>query len=208
MRDLRGTLVTEGASDDDMLIPILEWTFKELKGRRVRIRWADLRTGPQVGNDLEAKVREALRRESCDILFVHRDEDGQGIAARWEEIDKAVAAAVQVQMHVPVVPVRMSETWLLHDETMIRKAAGNSRGKVPLDLPPFKRIEQVHAKDVLFDALVTASECRGRELKDFRKNLRATRCYLASLIEDWRPLRQLPGYQRLEERIRALDLPD
>ncbi|MEN9354242.1 MAG: hypothetical protein RL318_1567 [Fibrobacterota bacterium] len=208
MRDLRGTLVTEGSSDDDMLIPILEWTFKELKGRRIRIRWADLRIPPQVGGELSAKVTEALRREPCDILFVHRDEDGQGFEGRWAEIDVAVESVARTQMHVPVVPVRMSETWLLHDEAAIRAAAGNSRGRVPLGLPKRAKIEQVHAKNVLYAALVTASECRGRELKEFRNALPATRCYLASLIEDWRPLRQLPGYQRMEERIRALELPD
>lgn len=208
MRDLRGTLVTEGSSDDDMLIPILEWTFKELKGRRIRIRWADLRIPPQVGSSLPAKVTEALKREPCDILFVHRDEDGQGLEGRWAEIDAAVDAVARTQLHVPVVPVRMSETWLLHDEAAIRLAAGNSRGRVPLGLPKLAKIEQVDAKEILFEALVVASECRGRELKEFRKALRVTRSYLATLIEDWRPLRQLPGYQRLEERIRALELPD
>ncbi len=205
---LRGTLVTEGSSDDDMLIPILEWTFKELKGREILIRWPDLRIHPQVGSGLEARLTEALRREPCDILFVHRDEDGQGIEERWVEIDEAVGALAHGPLHVPVVPVRMSESWLLLDEGAIRKAAGNPRGKVALGLPKVPQIEKIDAKSVLYDALVTASECRGRELKTFKKELRATRCYLAKLIEDWRALRQLPGYQQLETRINALEIPD
>ena len=43
--------------------------------------------------------------------------------------------------HVLVIPVRMTEAWLLIDELALRRAAGNPNGRNPLDLPALKDLE-------------------------------------------------------------------
>jgi hypothetical protein len=40
--------------------------------------------------------------------------------------------------HIPVVPVRMTEAWLLADEFAIRSAPGNPNGTQSLDLPDLR----------------------------------------------------------------------
>jgi hypothetical protein len=78
---------------------------------------------------LAERISRALALFPADLLFVHRDADRGPTATRREEIRRAVAATMANQMTVPVVPVRMTEAWLLIDEAAIRSAAGNPRGK-------------------------------------------------------------------------------
>jgi hypothetical protein len=45
--------------------------------------------------------------------------------------------------HVPVIPIRMTEAWLLLDEAEIRRVAGSPNGKVSLGLPKAKDVESI-----------------------------------------------------------------
>ena len=48
---------------------------------------------------------------------------------------------------VCVVPIRMTESWLLISEPAIRRAASNPRGREVIHLPRLQKMEEVHAKD-------------------------------------------------------------
>lgn len=144
------------------------------------------------------RVNEALRLYPCDLLFVHRDAEGQSVELRYQEIGTAVPPS---QRSVAVVPVRMQEAWLLHDEHALRKAAGRPSGREPLDLPSLSRIEAVNdPKRTLHAALLTAAAVTGRRRRTFDAGRMAHR--LAALIEDWTPLRRLPAFRRLEAETR------
>ncbi len=139
----------------------------------------------------------------CDLLFIHRDAEGEIPDIRYEEINNAVisfAEQYEKTPHVCVVPVRMTEAWLLFDIKAIRRAAGNPNGAMELNLPPLKEVENVHnPKDILFNAFQTASGLNKRRLKKLNKA--RCRLRLAELIQDFSPLRVLPAFQRLEEDI-------
>lgn len=52
---------------------------------------------------------------------------------RRTEIVNALPA--ETTRHIPVIPVRMTEAWLLGHELSIRSAAGNPNGSENLELP-------------------------------------------------------------------------
>lgn len=194
---INGSLLTDGSSDR-VLIPVLEWLVGFLTPTPLSIRWADLRSTRSRQTVLRDRVNEALRLYPCDVLFVHRDAEGQPAEQRYQEIVTAVPIHQQC---IAVVPVRMQEAWLLHDEHALRKAAGRPSGTEPLHLPSLSRVETVaNPKRTLHTALLTAAEVTGRRRRAFDAGGTARR--LAELIEDWTPLRQLPAFRQLEADTR------
>lgn len=104
---------------------------------------------------------------------------------------------------VCVVPVRMSEAWLLIDETALRHAAGNPNGKVSLDLPSLHRLEQLpDPKQLLHDLLRRASGLHGRRLTSFNRRLHGHR--VADWISDFSPLYRLSAFDRLGENLKQV----
>ena len=75
------------------------------------------------GTSLTEKVKQGLAlSNSPDLLFVHRDADhhrdthAAGAEKRCEEIVAAVQSAGHGGRYVGIVPVRMTEAWLLLNE--------------------------------------------------------------------------------------------
>jgi hypothetical protein len=88
----------------------------------------------------------------------------------------------------------------LFDEVAIRSAADNPRGRIPLTIPPLKKLEEIHdPKALLWDSLSQASGLRPGRLRRFDPAPRIHR--LADLIEDFSPLRRLPAFQALEKDL-------
>ena len=189
---------------------VLDWLLHDVVGVNAQGSWFDPRKFAPPSLGLQESVRRALQFHPCEILFVHRDSEGQPPTTRYDEIQGAVEEAVPAPERVPyvcVVPVRMTEAWLLFDETAIRRAAGNPNGRMPLELPPVAKAEELpDPKFLLVRAFRTASGQSGRRLK--KLNVQARRTRLAELITDFSPLRQLPAFSRLEEdlRLAATDL--
>ena len=195
---LQVTLVTDGSSDA-VLVPVLQWVIAELTVEDFEIRWADLRGLGDMSRGLAWKLTEAFRAYPCDLLFVHRDAEGQDPDVRYGEVQGANRTECD---HVCVVPVRMQEAWLLHDEAAVREAAGRPAGTEALSLPPARRWERLpDPKEVLYQALRTASGARGRRARRFNPGRAAHR--LADLITDWSPLRNLAAFNRLESDTRS-----
>ena len=196
---LRATLVTDGASDV-ILVPILQWLMRQLTAEAFEIRWADLRGFRVKPRGLAQKLAVAVQEYPCQLLFVHRDAEGQDPHRRYEEIGRAASSTAC--SHVCVVPVRMQEAWLLHDEAALRQAADRPSGTDALGLPPSHRWERLpDPKKVLHDALRSANGATGRRAKNFRPKRAAHR--LADLITDWKPLRNLGAFNRLEADTRS-----
>jgi hypothetical protein len=202
MTPLRCTLVSDGSSDR-VLIPILSWLLRQyVAGPGASIEWFDPSVPGKRARTLAEKLKQAMEFYPCQLLFVHRDSESEPYDRREEEIDSAWASLHSQSLLVRVIPVRMTETWLLFDEESIRRAAHHPKGKVPLNLPRLVASEGLaDPKDRLHQALRTASEKSGRQLKKFVPEVAVHR--LAELVTDYSPLRQLPAFQRLEAEIEA-----
>ena len=203
MDEIRYTLISDGPSDR-ALLPILTWVLRE-KGKvsLVQSEWADLRRLPKPPQSLSERILCAIDLFPCDLLFIHRDAEREDPDSRYKEIRDALQEATKLGFQAPVVcvvPVRMTEAWLLFDETAIRLAAGNPNGKNPLKLPDLSVIEQVpDPKDILFEILREAGGLKGRRLKGL--NMAESRIRITELVSDFSPLRELSAFQRLEGDI-------
>lgn len=202
MNNLRCTLLTDGSSDM-ALMPILQWLLRE-QGIPANIVWADLRHLAKRPVGLSQKILAAIDLYPCDVLFIHRDAEAQPPEQRYNEIRTAIEKAQTSAPHVCVVPIRMQEAWFLLDELAIRKASGNPNGRMPIPLPPLEDIETLpNPKQVLYDAIKTASGCRGRRLKKLRPERLVRR--VSDFIENYTNLRVLSAFQQLEKDVRALN---
>ncbi|WP_140853529.1 hypothetical protein [Myxococcus xanthus] len=178
---------------------MIRWLVGQLTPMPVELRWADLRGLPRPPKTLETRIAAAVALYPCELLFVHRDAERDPPEWRVNEILTANGTNLP---HVCVVPVRMQEAWLLHDEASLRQAAGRPNSREPLGLPSLGRIENLNnPKEVLHNALLVASGRTGRRVKQFNAAIAAHR--LATLVNDWAPLRHLPAFQRLEADTRA-----
>ena len=198
----RFLLVCEGSSDA-ALIPHI---------RRLLIRFEQ--TDPEGSywarpNPLADKIREGLHHSGgCDLLFVHRDADASqetrsaGPERRYAEIDAAVRDSGYIGAWVSIVPVRMTESWLLLDESAIRRVAGRPQSNTPLDLPPPNCVESEPApKSRLQQALITANGASGRRLQKFRRDLPRLRHQLLNDLPVGGMLEQVPSWMRFRSDL-------
>lgn len=195
---MRFTLLADGPTDE-ILVPIASWLLRQRTTQPFDSQWAELRSYPRRVRGLSERIRVTLELYPCDLLLIHRDAEREPREARAREIDRALVGLEHPPV-VRVIPVRMQDAWLLFDEAAIRMAAGCPNGKVPLDLPPLRRVEQdPDPKNTLHEQLRRASGLSGRRAKQFLPHLHARR--LADILDDFEPLRQLPAFQAFEEEL-------
>jgi hypothetical protein len=203
MSDLRYTLLADGPADR-ALIPILDWLLRQhLPARPVQPQFAELRNLRPPPASLVERLKVSIALYPCEILFVHRDAEAEPPQNRVGEINRALQQA-SLEGTPPlccVVPVRMTEAWLLFEEAAIRKASGNPNGRIPLDIPSVPE-SVVNPKDLLERLLRDASGLSGRRRKKFSVPQTVQR--LAQLIEDFSPLRGLGAFQSLEADLKVV----
>ena len=204
MKELCYTLRSDGSSDR-ALIPILDWLLRNHLSSDCAIQnqWADLRGIPRSKvNTLFEEIKLSVELYPCDLLFIHRDAEKEPREARIEEIGAVISQLTSV-IDVPticVVPVRMTEAWLLFDEIALRKAASNPNGKIALQFPRLKQIEcEPDPKKILHNLLRQASDLSSGRLRKFSVHERVHR--VAELIDDFSALRILPAFTNLEAEI-------
>ena len=161
------------------------------------------------GRSLTDKIRGGLENfGGCELLFVHRDADAYqntdaaGPLTRYNEVRKAICDVGYTGAWVSIIPVRMMETWLLLDESAIRRVAGRPRGSEPLDLPLPAQVEhESDPKGRLYQALETASRTRGRRLRIFRRDLPHYCRQLLDGLPITGPLEQVPSWVRFRDDL-------
>lgn len=189
-------LLAEGSSDK-VLLPILRWVLWNATPRETRIEWIDVGSFRRPLGTLAEKVLAARLVGAFDLLFIHRDADGSEPEVRYDEIRQAAGG----RPHVGVVPVRMTEAWLLMDESAIRQASGRVSGTADLALPAISKVESdPDPKETLHAALRRANGSTGRRATRFHVHSAVHR--VAHLVEDWAPLRRLAAFRRLEQDTR------
>ena len=200
MRSLRFTISADGSSDS-VLGPILQWNIARDHPDIVpNIQFVDYSVSGKPPGILERRLRIALDLFPCDILVVHRDAESEPWRQRESEIIRALENLPERSPAVLVIPIRMTEAWLLFDEGAIRRAAGNPAGRAALLLPPISRLEHLpDPKSLLREALRTASGLSGRRLRNARPGQQARR--VAELIQTFESIEDLPAFQRFRESL-------
>lgn len=188
---MRFLLACEGQSDSGLVSHIERMIIEGSNAAEVEGEYWS-RSSP-----LERKVREGLQAAGnmVDMLFVHRDANSAGAQARRAEIDEAVAAISNAPRSVAVIPVRMTEAWLILDEAAIRKAVGNPNGRAPLDLPTSREAERrADPKRILADALLAASKETRRKRQQVQRDFGRLRRRLLVDLPIGGPLEHLPSW--------------
>jgi hypothetical protein len=193
MTTLRLALLADGAGDR-ALVPVLTWALRAVTSQSYFEPSFECRRG-EVGREVD-RVSLALRP---DILFVHRDAEREPLDVRRREIPTTRRGVVRV------VPVRMTEAWLLGSESAIRKASGNPNGSMRLEVPSLSKLESLpNPKQILRDLLLFASgHTSPRRRRRFQRDIGQHVLRVAEFTDDFSPLRQLTAYRAFEEELRV-----
>ena len=184
VRQLTYALVADGGTDR-VLQPIIERSIRCIDPA-VEILEPEFRKrrGP---------VAEYLSKyhHGAMLLFVHRDAEGTGPEARRVEF-----AHVNDERVVPLIPVRMTEAWLLGDADAIARAAG--RPGANIQLPPSHSVENIANPKSLLESLLIEAAGRptGRKRKQFIKHLTSHRINVAAYLRDFSVLDGLSAYRQ------------
>ena len=198
VRPLRGIFIAEGSSDMP-ISDIVEGLFFE-KGVQIHLSRPDFSILEKVGKDVRSKLVAgfALVGNGVDLVVVHRDADNAGSDARRAEIRAAIDTFDIEPSTVPVIPVRMTEAWLLLDEASIRLVAGNPRGRAQLGLPKLHEVEsQADPKRMLADCLLRAADVSGRRRERVVRRFSQHRKQLLERLDPHGPVRELSSWKRL-----------
>ena len=188
-RQLAYAVIADGETDR-LLVPVIQWAVHRLD------------PGVEI---LEPKFRKrrggvaeylAEYRTGAMLIFVHRDAETLTLEERLEEF-----TAVDRGDVIPVVPVRMSESWLLCDGKAIAKAAGSPSSPAPV--PAVAQIENIaDPKDRLDDLLFGAAGApAGRRGKVFKRSIAQRRVSVAEYVSDYSPLENLPAFRRFQATL-------
>jgi len=200
---LRITLVADGSSDR-VLKPIIEWLLQQYLpvGAAFEVVVAELRGK----HDPSSRLRLCWEYFGGDVLFVHRDAEKESLENRRAQIDAWIAETFPVPPpYARVVPVRMTEAWLLLSESAIREAAGNPNGTVRLSLPTINQLDDLpDPKETLLTLLNLATENSARRRRSF--NARQAIHRLADFQQElgFHALRALPAFAALEQEVEAM----
>jgi hypothetical protein len=205
------TLLSDGSSDK-ALLPIIKWALTQ-KFSTIPINgsWADFSLLPPnikpKLKHLDQRISKALELFPSDILFIHRDAENESWEKRKEEIEEAckrLDESNQSNKIASIIPIKMTEAWLLFNVPAIRKAANNPNGSVRIDIPKIKKIETLDAKKELIKLIRIASELKGRRLEklDERRAIHL----VADYIDDYSTLRILECFQNFEKEVEAFEM--
>lgn len=197
-------LTGEGVSDlrltehiEDLLI--LEG-FSEVSGEAPDLTMFS----PTPGRTVHQKISALLRHyPNTDLIFVHRDSDGEPINDRELEIYRAAQLLNIENTVIPLIPVRSLEAWLLADENLIKEVAGNRTYRSPIKcLPKIKSIENLaDPKNTLVNVLCEVSEAQGAKLRQFKSRFGEMRARLTFGLSCDGPVKNLPSYVEFRRKV-------
>jgi hypothetical protein len=191
-RQITFCVVADGGTDR-LLVPIIQWAIHHLDPD-VEILEPEFRK--RMGS-----VSEFFERHTPEthLIFMHRDAENRPMAERRSEILRVNHSRV-----VPVVPVRMSEAWLLFDGVAIARAA--DRPSSTVDVPKIHELEGIADPKSRLEGLIieAAGSPRGRRLKVLKQSLVDRRVSVASLIADYQPLESLSAFRQFQQDLASL----
>lgn len=152
-----------------------------------------------------AKLNAFLDEEfPVHVIFVHRDADRDDFRDREREVFDAASSIAGCPPVIPVVPVTMTEAWLLTSESAIREVSGNPDGAMRIAMPPLSGVESVADPKALLKTLIAeASGLAGRQLATINNNFHSNRETLLDRLDVEGPISRLAAWQRLVDDLRA-----
>lgn len=198
--------ICEGSSDSS-LIDHIKSTLIECGADEADGECPDFSIFPKpVGRDVKSKVDAALKyRPGANCIFIHRDADNAGVDVRKEEILNATKHINKNIKVVPIIPIKMLESWLLVSERSIRIAAENRNGNMKLNLPKPSNIERLSdPKGYLKKVLTEASGLTGKRLKKF--SFEKARHYLVQNIDFNGEIKNLSSHKDFLNSVNKLFL--
>ncbi|MEZ2745732.1 hypothetical protein ACBQ16_11095 [Halopseudomonas bauzanensis] len=196
-------LTGEGSSDlklvDHIQNLLIEEGFSEVSGEAPDLGLFK----KHVGHSVRAKLRVLKQNyPNIDLVFIHRDADNAGLAAREAEINAAAEGLFESGRVIPIIPVTMLETWLLADVEAIHAVAGGNPKNELRKMPALRRLEDIrNTKSLLEEVLCEASQTQGGRLKKFKKRFTEMRARLAYDLSPDGPVKQLASYQHFRDRL-------
>ena len=188
-RQLAYAVVADGGTDR-LLVPIIQSAVHRLDPG-VEILEPEFRRR-------RGSITDFLRayRTGAMLVFVHRDSEGLALEERLQEFDTFDRPDV-----VPVVPVRMSESWILIDGFAIAQAAGSTSARVPV--PGIVQIENIPDPKNRLDELLfqAAGSPAGRRGRNFKRSIAQRRVSVAEYISDYSPLENLPAFRSFQDSL-------
>lgn len=186
-RQLTWSIVADGGTDL-MLVPVIQWAIHRIDPD-VEILEPEFRKR-------RGSVEDFLRtyNSGAMVVFVHRDSENLTLENRLREFHGVTRADV-----VPVVPVQMSEAWILFDGAAVAKAAGSPAAEVVA--PVVAEIENIRNPKARLDELLfrAAGWPAGRRGRNFRRSIAKRRVNVAAHIADYSPLEGVLAFRRFQE---------
>ncbi len=188
-RQLTWSVVADGGTDR-LLVPVIQWAIHRLDPD-VEILEPEFRKRRGSVVDFLGAYQSGVM-----LVFVHRDSENLSLQERMREFEAVTRPNV-----VPVVPVQMSEAWILFDGAAVAKAAGSPSSRVPV--PAIGDIEGIRNPKERLDELLfrTAGSPTGRRGRNFKRSIVDRRVSVAEYISDYAPLRHLPAFRRFQESL-------
>ncbi len=197
----------EGTTDERFLLSVIKRTFDEVAlecASQLEIYDPERIAGK--GANFVASVQAATAQafdQGVKVLCVHTDADAADDRTAFTfKINPAFAATVgpaYCEALVAVVPVRMTEAWMLADPELLGQEIGAAEAQLP-SLRQWPE-SQANPKAVLEEAIRVALADRPRRHRD---QLRIGDLYqpIGQKL-DLRKLAHLPSYQKFKEAVRA-----
>ncbi|MBX3275358.1 MAG: hypothetical protein KF729_34145 [Sandaracinaceae bacterium] len=191
MRQITFSVVADGGTDR-ALLPVLTWAIHRLDPDVEILEPGFVKRRGSVKECLSGLVTGA------QLVFVHRDAESESLEARLREFEEVERDDV-----VPVIPVRMTEAWLLIDGAAIARAAGHP--SVELKLPSVAALERLpDPKGTLEELLLQAAgDPTGRRRKKFLASLAERRVNVAEFVRNFSPLEKLEAFVRFQRTLSA-----
>lgn len=205
-------LYTEGPTDVRFLESIIKRTFEEISFEcSGQIEISDIQIIDKItGLSFHESIIEASRKGvdifGITILCVHVDTDNNSYENVFRnKITPALSAIENAEndickVIVPVVPVKMTEAWMLVDKTLFKREIGTTKTDQELDI--YKEPEQyADPKSTIEKVIRIALQERTRR---HRKELTISDLYLSmgqSISID--KLKQIPSYNKFQDYIRS-----
>lgn len=205
----RALLLADGPSDEPLGLHVARMAARH--GCDLDIVAPDLRRlDPPPGHSVSSRLEAVFRFDDAfDLVVIHRDAEAQSPEDRRAQVLEAVKEFREDLPVLPVIPVRMTDAWLLVDEAAIRRIAGRPSGTEPLGLPGIAQIEQIpDAKAMLQEVLAKASGASGRRLQRFKRDFGGQRRRLLENLDHDGPVSNLSAWRELaasvEQAVRSL----
>ena len=188
-RQLTYSIVADGGTDR-LLVPVIQWAIHRLDPHVELLE-------PTFRKRVGSVVDFLSDYKTGDMLiFVHRDAENASIEDRLREFEDISRPRL-----VAVIPVRMSEAWILFDSTAIAKAASSPSRSV--DVPKITELESIADPKGLLDRLLLEAAGRptGRRRKMFTRSIAERRIGVATYISDFTPLENLTAFRRFQQSL-------